>query len=110
MHGVGLLPVGNIPMPNKQLQVEWFYITFDKSNRVEYKQSGCKLSNEMLQTIPEYFLSIHETHENNGSLMRHQIKKIHEEAKRKLCCKLEERYARKKCLLSNKRRSYRSNN
>ncbi len=36
MRVMGLLPVGNIPMPNKQLQVEWFYMTFHKSDRTEY--------------------------------------------------------------------------
>jgi hypothetical protein len=36
MRVVGLLPKGDIPMPNKQLQVEWFYMTFHKSDHVEY--------------------------------------------------------------------------
>jgi hypothetical protein len=62
---MGLLPKGNIPMPNKQLQVEWFYMPFHKSDCAEYVQSGCKLSKEMLQTIAEYFQSIQETCENN---------------------------------------------
>jgi hypothetical protein len=84
MRVAGLLPKGNIPMPNKQLQVEWFYMTFHKSDRAEYVQSRCKLSDEMLQTVAEYFQSIQETCENNGSLMHHQIKKIWVEAKRKL--------------------------
>ncbi len=90
MRVVGLLPEGNIPMPKKQLQVEWFYMTFHKSECVEYVQSGHKPSNKMLQTVAEYFQSIHKTGENDGSLMRHQIEKIWEEAKHKLCRKLEE--------------------
>jgi hypothetical protein len=37
MMGVaGLLPKGNILTPNEQLQVEWFYMTFHKSDRAEY--------------------------------------------------------------------------
>jgi hypothetical protein len=67
MRVAGLLPEGDIPMPNEQLQVEWFYMTFHKSDRAEYVRSGCKLSNEMLQTVAEYFQSTHETRENNGS-------------------------------------------
>ncbi len=102
-----LLPEGNIPMPNAQLQVKWFYMTFHKSDCTEYVQSGCRLSNKMLQTIAEYFQLIHETCKNNGSLMRYQIEKIWAEAKRELRHKLEEQYARKKCLLSDKGRSYR---
>ncbi len=107
MRVADLLPKGDIPMPTKQLQVEWFYMTFHKSDCVEYVQSGCKLSDETLQTIAEYFQSIHKTHENNGSLMQHQIKKIWAEAKCKLHCKLEEQYAHKKPLLSDQHRSYR---
>jgi hypothetical protein len=52
---VGLLPKGNIPMPNEQLQVEWFYMTFQKSDCMEYLRSGRKLSNKMHQTIAETF-------------------------------------------------------
>jgi hypothetical protein len=80
----GLLSKGDIPMPNKQLQVEWFYMTFHKSDHVEYVQSGCKLRDETLQTVAEYFQFICKTRENNGSLIHHQIKKIWAEAKREL--------------------------
>ncbi len=90
MHVTGLLPEGNIPAPNEQLQVEWFYMTFHKSDSTEYVQSGHKLSEEMLQTIAEYFQSIHKTREHNGSLTRHQIKKIQAEAKHELHRKVKE--------------------
>jgi hypothetical protein len=104
----GLLPKGDILTLNEQLQVEWLYMTFHKSDRAEYVRSRCKLDNETLQTIAEYFQSIHETHENNGNLTHHQVEKIWAEAKCKLRCKLEEQLGRKKRLLSNQRRGYRS--
>ncbi len=108
MRIAGLLPKGNILMPNEQLQVEWFYMTFHKkSDCMEYVQSGHKVSNKTLQTVAEYFQLIHETCENNGSLTRHQIKKIWAEAKRKLCRKLVERLGCKQCLLSDQHRGYR---
>ncbi len=110
MRVAGLLPEGNIPTPNKQLQVEWFYMTFHKSDCVEYVQSGRKLSNKMLQTIAEYFQSIHKTRENNGRLTCHQIEKIWAEAKHKLHRELEEQLGHKQRLLSNQRRGYRSYN
>ena len=91
MRVAGLLSEGNIPTPNKQLQVEWFYMTFHKkSDCMEYVQSGHKVSNKTLQTVAEYFQLIHETCENNGSLTRHQIKKFWVEAKRELRHELEE--------------------
>jgi hypothetical protein len=96
MRVVGLLPEGNIPVLNKQLQVEWFYMTFHKSDHTECMQSGCKLSNKTLQTLVEYFQSIHQTREHNGGLTCNQIKKIRVEAKCELRCKVEEQYAHKK--------------
>jgi hypothetical protein len=110
MRVAGLLSEGNIPTPNKQLQVEWFYMTFHKSDCAEYVQSRHKLSNETLQTAAEYFQSIHKTCESNGSLTHHQIKKFWVEAKWELRRKVEEQYARKNSLLSNQRRGYRSSN
>ncbi len=110
MRVMGLLPEGDILMPNARLQVECFYMTFHKSDCAQYVQSGQKLSGKTLQTVAEYFQLVHETRENDGSLMPHQIKKIQAEAKPKSCCELKEQYACKKCLLSAQRRSYRSNN
>jgi hypothetical protein len=107
MRVAGLLPTGNIETPNAQLQVEWLYMTFYKSDRAEYMQSGHKLCDKMLQTLMEYFQSISETCENNGSLQRHQLEKVQAEARRKMCQELEERYVRKMRHLSNQHKSYR---
>jgi hypothetical protein len=104
----GLLPAGNIEMPNVQLQVEWFYMTFHKSDHVEYGQSGRKLCNKMLQTLVEYFQLIHETRENNESLECHQLKKVQAKARRKMRQELEEQYSCKMCHLANQCKSYRS--
>jgi hypothetical protein len=38
-----LLPADDIETPNSDLQVEWFYMTFHKTDRAEYVRSGCKL-------------------------------------------------------------------
>ncbi len=46
-----LLHEGDLPPPNTALQVEWFYLSFHCSDYTEYVRSGCKLSNEMLQTL-----------------------------------------------------------
>ncbi len=107
MHVASLLPEGNIPMPNKQLQVEWFYMTFHKSDCMEYVQSGRKLCNETLHTVAEYFQLIHKTRENNVSVTCHQIEKIRAEAKCKLRCELEEQLGRTQHLLSSQHRGYR---
>ncbi len=56
-----LLPAGNINTPSTKLQVEWFYMTFHKTDRVEYVRSGRKLREENLQTLTKYFESIYDT-------------------------------------------------
>jgi hypothetical protein len=100
--------MGNIKMPSASLQVEWFYMTcFHKLDRVEYVRSGQKMRNKSLQTLAEYFQSIHKTCKNDGSLQLYQVKKILAEAKHKLRQELEEQYERKLHHLAGQRRSHR---
>ena len=44
-----LLPEGNLEKPAASLSMEWFYITFHRTDRAEYVCSGCKLCEEMLE-------------------------------------------------------------
>jgi hypothetical protein len=107
LHVSGLLPAGNIKTPGASLHVEWFYMIFHKSDRAEYVQSGQKLHDETLQTLAEYFQSIHKFCKNDRSLQHHQIKKIRAEAKRERCQELEEQCTRKLCHLADQHRSHR---
>jgi hypothetical protein len=68
LHVVELLPVGDINMPSAKLQVEWFYMTFHKTDRVEYVRSGRKLREENLQTLTKY-LSLSTTLERSKLLI-----------------------------------------
>ena len=52
-----MLSEGDIPNPNTALQVEWFYMTFHRSNCAEYLRSGRKLCNETLTSLAAYFES-----------------------------------------------------
>ncbi len=99
--------MGDIETPGTSLQVEWLYMTFHKLDCAEYVQSGQKLHSKTLQTLAEYFQSIHKTCKNIGSLQCHQVKKICVEVKRELHHELEERYVCKLHHLTNQRRSHR---
>ena len=57
LHISQMLPEGDIPNPNAALQVEWFYMSFHRSDRAEYLRSRRKLWDEMLTTLAEYFES-----------------------------------------------------
>ncbi len=90
-----LLPKGDHPPPNTTLQVEWFYMSFHCLDRMEYAPSGCKLNNEMLQTLTKYFESIFLARLSNGLIQRKYNKQLCSAAKCKLCHKLEEHYREK---------------
>ena len=86
------LPAGNIPVPNAALQVEWLYMSYHKSDRAEFVRSGNKLSGETLQTLTEYFQSIHEIRMTDGSLQRKREDQIRQSTRREMRGELEKRF------------------
>ena len=65
-----LMPAGDIPMPIKALQVEWFYMTFHNNDRSEYVWSGRQLEDEMIVLLAEYFERLFNAHLLDGTLMK----------------------------------------
>jgi hypothetical protein len=65
-----MLPEGDTPNPNAALQVEWFYMSFHRSDCAEYLRSGRKLCDEMLATPTEYFKSGFDAGVANGMLCK----------------------------------------
>jgi hypothetical protein len=61
LHVAELLSASDINTPSAKLQVKWFYMTFHKTDPVEYVRSGRKLREENLQTLTKYFESIYDT-------------------------------------------------
>ena len=72
------LPEANILVPNEALQVEWLYMSFHKCDRASFVCSGNKLSEETLQSIAEYFQSIHDVQVSDGSLQKKRDDQIHQ--------------------------------
>jgi hypothetical protein len=101
---VELLPVGDIEMPSAGLQVEWFYMTFHKTDRAKYVCSGRKLRDETLQTLTKYFELIYDTRMNDGHYCRQQVKKVRFDAKREMRHELKQRYSCKLRHFANERR------
>ena len=89
-----LLPKGNLEKPAASLSMEWFYMTFHRTDRVEYVRSGCKLRKEMLKSLAEYFESIYDSHLSEGLVPRRQLNKIRADAKREMRHELWEQYDR----------------
>jgi hypothetical protein len=89
------LPANNIPVPNEALQVEWLYMSFHKSDRAKFVRSGNKLSKETLQSLAEYFQSIHNVRISDGSLMQKRDEQICQSTRCEMRGELEKRYHNK---------------
>ena len=76
MRVVELLPEGDLEKPATSLSVEWFYMTFHRTDRAEYVRSGRKLCNEMLKLLAEYFESIYNSRLSEGLVQCRQLDKI----------------------------------
>ena len=63
-----LLPAGDIAMPNKSLTLEWFYMTFHKSERDQFIMTGRRLAEETIESVTEYFESLYNIKKSNGKL------------------------------------------
>ena len=78
----GLLPEGDLAEPNAALQVEWFYMSFHKSDRSEYVRSGHRLCDESLATLTQYFESIHNARIGDGLLQKKCEDQVRQAARR----------------------------
>ena len=90
-----LMPAGDIPVPNKALQVEWLYMTFHKNDRLEYIRSGRQLEDETIVLLAEYFERLFNAHLLDGTLVKKREEQIRQSAQSELRHNLEERYKRK---------------
>ena len=87
-----MLPEGDIPNPNAALQVEWFYISFHRSDRAEYLRSGCKLCGEKFTTLVEYFESGFVARVADGTLRKLRKEQVRVKACNKYRHELQARY------------------
>ena len=71
-----LLPKGNLEKPAASLSMEWFYMTFHRTDRAEYVRSGRKLREETLKLLAEYFESIYDSRLSKGLVPRRPLDKF----------------------------------
>jgi len=55
-------------MPNESLTLEWFYMTFHKSECDQFITSGGRLVDEMIESVTEYFESLYNIKKSSGTL------------------------------------------
>jgi hypothetical protein len=100
-----MLPEGDIPPnPNAALQVEWFYMSFYRSDRAEYLHSRCKLCDETLATLAEYFESGFDVRVADSMLRKLRDEQVRVKARNEYRHKLQARYHDKLKRLANSQR------
>ena len=102
-----MLPEGDIPTPNAVLQVEWFYMSFHRTDCAEYLRSGRKHCNETLATLADYFESVFNAQVANGMLRKLRDKQVVVKARNEYHHKLQACYHDKlKCLADGQRHEH----
>jgi hypothetical protein len=89
------LPAGDMHLPNKALQLEWFYMSFHKEDRAKYVKSGQRLCDKMLKSVTEYFKNISYLKVAGGSLARKHKCQIKQHVRRKVLHELRQRFDEK---------------
>ena len=72
-----LLPAGDIAMPNESLTLEWFYMTFHKSERDQFIMSGRRLAEETIESVTEYFELLYNVKKSSGKLQKQLEQRDH---------------------------------
>jgi hypothetical protein len=90
------LPPGKEQPPSKKLALQWYYMTYHRSDCTEYVKSRKKLSAETIKSLMEYFQALFAQKKADGSLERAELDLIRQRAKRTLTSSLcEQRDARR---------------
>ncbi len=72
----------------KKLVLQWYYMTYHRSDRTEYVKSRKKLSAETIKSLMEYFQALFAQKKANGLLERAELDQIHQQAKQMLASSL----------------------
>jgi hypothetical protein len=91
-------------MPNAALQVEWFCMTFHRSDCAEYLRSGRKLCNETLASLAAYFETGFDPRVADGSLRKLRDEQVRVKARNEYRHELQARYHDKLKRLANGRK------
>ncbi len=78
--------------PNKALQLEWFYMSFDKEDRAKYIMSGQHLSDKTIKSVAEYLENIFNSQVAEGSLAKKHEHQIEQPVRHKMRHKLRKRF------------------
>jgi hypothetical protein len=70
------LPAGSIPDPNEALQLEWYYMSYHRSDREKLVLSKTDLESETLESVTNFFQNLYEIRKNDGTLERQELERV----------------------------------
>ena len=71
-----LLPAGDFPKPSEALALQWYYMSYHKSNRKKYVLSGKTLKDATFKTVTTFFQALYEQKKGDGSLEREEVERL----------------------------------
>ena len=98
------LPAGDIPKPSDVLALQWYYMSYHKSDREKFVLCGKTLEDATVDTVTAFFQALYEQKKLDGSLDRQEVKWL----KKCLLRKASEDHRRKVRNATDSRRTYRA--
>ena len=86
-----ILPAGDIPKPSDALALQWYYMSYHKSDREKFVLGGKTLKGATVETVTKFFQALYEQRKLDGSLDRQEVERL----KRRLLRKASEDVRRK---------------
>ncbi len=83
-----LLPAGKMPKQSKKLALQWYYMTYHRTDHAEYVKSGKKLSAETFKSLTGYFQALFSQKKIDGMLEHAEIYRLRNRAKKQLASDL----------------------
>jgi hypothetical protein len=98
------LPAGDIPKPSDALALQWYYMSYHKSDREKFVLGGKTLKDATIDTVTAFFQALYEQKKLDGSLDRQEVERL----KRRLLRKASDDIRRKVRDATDSRRTYRA--
>ena len=71
-----ILPAGNIPKPSDTLTLQWYYMSYHKSDRKKFVLGSKTLKDATVETITKFFQALYEQKKLGSSLDHQEIKRL----------------------------------
>ena len=70
------LPAGDIADPNDSLALEWYYMSYHKSDREKFVLSKTDMNDETLDSVTKFFQNLYKIRKSDGTLERQEYERV----------------------------------